>query len=518
MSAWSTPYAWVPVLLLLAAAPTAWLGLAVWRRRRVPGATPLALTALLVAVWCALAAVESTSRNQPVQLFLSNLEYISQACLPVLWLLVVLEFTGRDSRLRRALPWLFVVPAVTVALVFTNRWHGLLLPPGDVPALDFAARLAQYGPWYWVQTLYSYLLLAASLLLLGLSWLRAAPPYRAQLSTLLACMLVPLAWIGLSAFQQATSAPFAAAPVVLALSTLIVVWGLFSFHLFDVRPLAQAAVLAGLSEAVVVIDANQRIADCNPAAVELFGWADRGGRGQPAAEALGAWPELAGALGGGGLPAELAKGLGAGRRVYELSLAPLADPHGRPVGQVLMVRDATQHRRIEDELARLSTTDDVTGLADRDRLFEALGDELRRARRYDAPLALLLLDLDHFKGLNDQFGRQAGDEALRAVARAMQRLARQSDLPARQGGDEFMLVLPNTNLLGAETVAGRLVAAVNQIQAPAGAGLSLSVGAVELAPGDDEQGEALLARAEIALRAAQAAGGGRVMVQEAARV
>jgi diguanylate cyclase (GGDEF)-like protein len=267
-----------------------------------------------------------------------------------------------------------------------------------------------------------------------------------------------------------------------------------------------------------VIDASLRIADCNPAAAELFGWADRGGRGQPAAEALGAWPELAGALGGEGLPAELAKGLGAGRRVYELSLAPLADPHGRPVGQVLTMRDATEHRRIEDELARRSTTDDVTGLADRDRLFEALGDELRRARRYEAPLALLLLDLDHFKVLNDQFGRQAGDEALRAVARAMQRLARQSDLPARQGGAEFVLVLPNTNLLGAETVAGRLLAAVNQIQAPAGAGLSLSVGAVELAPGDDEQGEALLARAERALRAAQAAGGGRVMVQEAARV
>jgi diguanylate cyclase (GGDEF)-like protein len=505
MFALGTPNFWVPILLVSAAALTAWLGFASWRRRRLPGATPLALTALLVAVWCAVAAVETTSSSRPVQLFLANLEYISQALLPVLWLLVVLEFTGREPRLRRALPWLFIVPAVTMALVFTNRWHGLLLTNGAAPG---------YGPWYWVQTSYSYLLLAASLIFLVLGWMAAAAPIaRGQLATLLACMLVPLAWIAIGAFQSVT-----AAPVVLALSALIVAWGLFSFRLFDVTPLAQAVVIAGLPQAVVVIDLDQRIAEFNPAAAGFFGWANPAGRGQPAAEALADWPELVAALRGGEAPAEISTGLGAARRVFELSLAPLADPHGRPVGQVLTLRDATQHRRIEDELARLSTTDEVTGLADRRRLFEALGDEVRRARRYESSLALLMLDLDHFKELTDRFGRQAADEALRAVARAMLRLARQSDLPARQGGDEFVLVLPHTNLLGAETVAGRLVAAASQLQVAAspagGPRLSISVGAVELAPDDDEQGESLLARAEKAVLAAKEAGGGRLMVEE----
>ena len=114
------------------------------------------------------------------------------------------------------------------------------------------------------------------------------------------------------------------------------------------------------------------------------------------------------------------------------------------------------------------------------------------------------------------------------MARAIQRLARQSDLPARPGSDEFILILPHTNLLGAETVAGRLLAAVSQTQvglaplardgqpAPAPAlTLSVSIGAAELAADDDEQGEALLARAEKAMRAAKAAGGARVMLEEA---
>src|SRR5712692_5550032 len=113
MFAWGSPIAWVPVLLLLAAAPTAWLGLATWRRRRLPGAAPLA-------------AVELTSQNPDVRRFLANLEFVSQALVPVLWLMVVIEFTGNERRLRRALPWLLVVPAVTLALIFTNRWHSLV--------------------------------------------------------------------------------------------------------------------------------------------------------------------------------------------------------------------------------------------------------------------------------------------------------------------------------------------------------------------------------------------------------
>ena len=302
--------------------------------------------------------------------------------------------------------------------------------------------------------------------------------------------------------------------------------------------MAQAAIVDGLAEAVVVIDLDRRVVDFNPAAARLFSWTQPqprpgggGQRGQALAQALAgpSWPscsapqQAAPAV----LPAELARGLGADRRVFELGLAPLADGHGRALGQLLTLRDATEHRRIEDELARRASTDELTGLADRARAFAALSDEITRTRRYESTLALLALDLDGIKALNQALGRAAGDEALRAVARAIQRLARGSDLPARAGSDEFILILPHTNSLGAETVAGRLLAAVSQIQvgagpvpaegeaAPAAVLLSVSIGAAELAAEDDEQGKSLLARAEKAMRAARAAGGGRVAVDGA---
>src|SRR5689334_12629279 len=104
MFVWGTSNGWVPLLLILAAAPTAWLGLVAWQRRRLPGAMPLALAALVAAGWCVLAALQSTSHTPAVQLFLANLEYVAQAFLPVLWLMAVIEFTGHEPRWRRLLP------------------------------------------------------------------------------------------------------------------------------------------------------------------------------------------------------------------------------------------------------------------------------------------------------------------------------------------------------------------------------------------------------------------------------
>ncbi len=510
------PTVWVPVLLIVAAVPAAGLGYLAWQHRRAPGALPLALSAVLVAAWCGLAAIESTTNTPAPKLLLLNLIAICQSVLPVLWLLVVLEFTGSRPWLRRAQVWLFVIPIVTLALATVN---GRPAPAG-------AGVLVSASPWFAVQQIYSGLLLAISFLLLARAWPRAAAPQRGPLSMLLACLLLPLAWGLMSAAR-----PSEAAEVTLALSTLFLVAGLYSLRLFDLTPLAQAALVSTLPEAMVVIDLDGRLVDFNPAAARLFDWPAsdaRASRGRPAGQALAGWPHLAELLAvapGTAAPAELVSGLGADRRVYELSLTPLANAHGRALGRLLTLRDATAYHRIEDELARLATTDELTGLADRQRGYEALTDEIRRARRYESALSVLLIDLDQFKPLNDQIGRQAGDEMLRAVARAIQRLARQSDLPARAGSDEFMLILPHTNLLGAETVAGRLLAAVSQISAgsqiPAGAEparLRLSLGAAELTADDDDPGESLLARAEKAMRAAKAAGGGRVVVEDRASV
>lgn len=131
------------------------------------------------------------------------------------------------------------------------------------------------------------------------------------------------------------------------------------------------------------------------------------------------------------------------------------------------------HQRM-DALAQLSSTDALTGIANR-RQFEArLAEELRRAHRYGDPFSLVLLDIDHFKRVNDEHGHLTGDVVLIEVARSIQRAVRDTDLVARHGGEEFAVLLPRTQLAGALTVAERVRAELHRLQPLPESGLRIT--------------------------------------------
>ena len=167
--------------------------------------------------------------------------------------------------------------------------------------------------------------------------------------------------------------------------------------------------------------------------------------------------------------------------------------------------------RWSDHLHRLSTTDPLTGLFNRRCLEERAAEEIERARRYRTPLSLLVVDLDALKGINDSHGHKAGDEALVAVARSLSKGTRVNDVAARVGGDEFVVVLPQTSRAEALAAGVRIARAVAQRTSSRGVSLSVSVGVAELDRGRDTSLEDLLAAADVALYDAKAAGGGCVM-------
>lgn len=164
------------------------------------------------------------------------------------------------------------------------------------------------------------------------------------------------------------------------------------------------------------------------------------------------------------------------------------------------------------QLFRLARIDPLTGISNRVAFEERLGKLVQRAG-VGAPLSLLILDLDHFKQLNDSLGHVVGDEALALVAGVLEHTVRVSDMPARFGGEEFAVALPMTNAEGARQLADRLrqrVSALHVGNPPVG--LAASVGVSEWRD-DDGSVNALIARADDALRAAKANGRNRVEVR-----
>jgi len=181
-------------------------------------------------------------------------------------------------------------------------------------------------------------------------------------------------------------------------------------------------------------------------------------------------------------------------------------------------RTRMAHERLVAELERMAATDDLTGLFNRRRLTERLGDEVSRATRYNRPLSLLVIDLDRFKQLNDRFGHAVGDVALRGLADLLRADVRTTDQAFRYGGEEFVVLLPEIQLPEAAALAERLRREIEafRLEHYPQCEMTVSIGVTECARG--ESPALLLERADKAMYSAKQAGRNQVVSTPPVRV
>jgi diguanylate cyclase (GGDEF)-like protein len=187
-------------------------------------------------------------------------------------------------------------------------------------------------------------------------------------------------------------------------------------------------------------------------------------------------------------------------------------------GLVLCIRTLNirlrERHAMELELHRLATTDPLTGASNRGHLMERADEEFQRAKRYQTPLSVLMLDIDHFKKVNDVYGHQAGDQALKQIVKIAQASMRQSDLFGRYGGEEFMALLTHTDEPSAMRVAENLCKTLAGLAIQNHKGpihLTVSIGVSQARPGDLFLDE-VIRRADESLYAAKQGGRNRVVL------
>ncbi len=199
-------------------------------------------------------------------------------------------------------------------------------------------------------------------------------------------------------------------------------------------------------------------------------------------------------------------------RILERYSRGLHGPDDNYWGRIWFYRDVTEMQRMTDQLMVMSQTDPLTGISNRRVFMGRLEDEYRRAQRYRHQLSVLMLDLDHFKQINDQYGHATGDRVLKEFVRVVTPEIRASDCFARMGGEEFTILLPQSNLQSARQLAQRLCQAVAALvfDSPQGAfGVTVSIGVATLCDSDSSP-EQLINRSDRCLYAAKSEGRNRV--------
>ncbi|MEM9091534.1 MAG: histidine kinase N-terminal 7TM domain-containing protein [Cyanobacteria bacterium P01_F01_bin.53] len=479
---------------------TAWI-----RRESAPATRPFTGLMVAIAAYASSAAIGAASSSSQSTIFWATLETVCSSAVTALFFTFTLHFTQRRAWLtRRRRGTLWAIPIFNMVLVLTNPWHHgvwthfTTMPEGLLksPVLVF-----HHGPGYLWLAAWFYVYVLTGTLMVAREALGPSTLYRQQANTVIVSTLPPIIG-GTIQMLELKPPEVNLLPMSFLLTGLIYFTSLFRFRLFDLRPVARDTLIENMADGVLVIDHQGRVIDMNPAAWHfsqrqptLPSGSERpyttNNRliGQPIDVVLSQWPALIPhcqkelhSTGNTEVLVSMTHHLprhinlrfnplrqNSNHRPFLLTRTgqPSREDNGQHVGTLLVIRDMTEQYQTQFELKqsneileqRLSKIealqgqlkeqairDDLTKLFNRRYFEEALQAEMTKARRAKTPLAVILVDIDHFKRVNDTYGHQAGDLALQIFSNLIREHLRASDIACRYGGEEFILALPNTTL------------------------------------------------------------------------
>ncbi|WP_438839665.1 histidine kinase N-terminal 7TM domain-containing diguanylate cyclase [Actinoplanes digitatis] len=475
------------------------------RRFETPLAFPLSLVMGGGAVWaladaCALAA--------PTPGLAIAVNY---AVFPGVATVIVGFFlhTSISSGHRPSRPALLLIqPLLLVAVVATDPWHHLFYRHAEFGNLGITG---QPGPAYWAHVLYSYAMMMAGTVLVIRAMRRAVRGQRRVYRWFLVGAIAPTAGNLVTVFLHVDMRGLDLAPVLFLVTGVVWWWTERSGVNSEPVPVKYAQVISALSDAVMVLDPHGRFLDVNPAAAKLLAAVNPAGGAVIGRQ----WLEVAGTH----FPAAVADAgqttiYGASGNVYDFRVVKMAAADGSSTGTVVVARDITELERLRAELTEQAVRDGLTGVYNRRHLTTVL--EAQAAVAADGhPLSVVMIDVDHFKAVNDRYGHAVGDQVLVDLARQLAGSVRECDMVARYGGEEFVVILPGVPAHAAAERADlwRRQCAARAVDTPLGTlHVTFSAGVAQLTAGGSP--EDLLSLADEALYRAKRAGRDRVLTAE----
>jgi diguanylate cyclase (GGDEF)-like protein len=465
----------------------------------------------VTTIYCFAAAFGLLSTTLVQVKIWTVIQYIGIAFGPPAGLLFVMAYLGIRITKRR-IAALLAIPAITVLMVATNDLHHLHYRVFSIdPDLGLPFIHQEIGTWYTIQGTFIFGCMFAAFLLALSRWKDTAKIYRPQLFSLICGQFVPMftAFLYLIGLTPAGIDPV---PMVLWLSSLLYFWSIRSSRLFAIMPVAKDVIFNSMNDGVVVLDESHRLIEFNEPLRRMFPAVNKTMLG---CDFNQIWKELTGfsfsvtaltSMAGG----EIKLTINQIEHIYHIRTSVI-EGSGNSKGLLIIFTDITELKQLQRKLEHQAYYDELTQIYNRRAFFEYCNLHFAETAALSAPFTVILLDIDHFKKVNDTYGHHVGDEVLVHVATIIQQQLAGRALFARYGGEEFVGSLKGPIEEGV-ALAERLHAAVeNQpvLTAEGPVRVTLSIG---IAEAKDETLHQLLHRADQALYEAKETGRNRVCV------
>ncbi len=413
-------------------------------------------------------AFELTAQTVREALVYLRIEYLGIAFLPTFGLLTALESTGNRWR-HDSKPAIAMLALSTLTLVgmYTNDLHHLyyadllLTRVGALTIIQITR-----GPWYTAAMTYANLALVVGAALLARSTITAP----ADLKPGYWLFLAGFALMGLSSNAYAAGlSPYGVdlTPYGFMGMNVLFLIGLSLGQLFDLLSIAKSRVFEGMDDIVVIIDRSNRVVDHNPALHQIAPERSRDYAGESLPTVFKEYPEIAEfATTHWYGEADIALSDGTGR-VFRARIRTIGQNSRRKgtriLAKYLTMTNITKEMTMVRAMKDLADLDGLTGIANY-RSFHDQVEQLTVGQRVGRPISMIMLDIDHFKAVNDTYGHKAGDMVLQRIASLLSQNIRAQDVLARYGGEEFIIAIPDIGADGAVALAERLRRSVNALE------------------------------------------------------
>jgi diguanylate cyclase (GGDEF)-like protein len=437
-----------------------------WLRREYKPAIVLSLLMVSVAIWSFGGAVEAGIIGSANKILWSKISYIGFVFVAPLAFLFILVFSDHWNLIRPLTVIFFGgISLITLILAWTNEYHGWIwsgFHPGSAIA---NVLIYDHGFWYWVFISFHYALFTIALILL-LGKIKQSPsPYRQQIIAICIATLIPAFGGAIYLLKISPIPGLDWSPVSTVFTGLIFAFIIFRYKFLDLVPVARAALVEQMLDGMIVLDDQQRIIDINVSARNMLPGGQSIKIGSTLAEAVPNFSFSVTKKSNFSTQTMALNLPGERSRFIDVRFSVI---NGKTAGvdcSLLLLRDITKRKNAEIELSRAnkelearieeiqklqnqlreeSIRDPLTGLYNRRYLEDALEREFARAQRDKYQVGIIMLDIDHFKKVNDSYGHIVGDEVLQKLAKMLVAKFRLEDIICRYGGEEFLIAMPAT--------------------------------------------------------------------------